>query len=185
MFWKPATPFAPDIGERLLAEPDPGTFVSKHRSHRVTRFGGNLNAFPSEATTMTITTRGFLFATALVLFLGGGAPVQAQDEVCYWGNTVGDEHGFILGGLDCLEENQLPGTTCVVCVLGTDEHEGCHYALMDGEPHDGCDDGTAALAALTRNPGCLGGRRYDHGCDGTHERKTGRFCRVYSRGWPH
>ena len=29
---------------------------------------------------MTIATRGFLFATALVLFLAGGAPVEAQDE---------------------------------------------------------------------------------------------------------
>ena len=41
------------------------------------------------------------------------------------------------------------GTTCVVCIDGGTEDEGCHYALMDGGSRDACDDGVLALAVLT------------------------------------
>ena len=99
---------------------------------------------------MTIVTRGSLLATALILFLAGGAPVEAQEVVCWWSNTVGSKHGFVLGGLHCPEDEERPGLTCVECEVGKrNEHVGCHYRLMDGPSHDACDDDTAVLAALT------------------------------------
>lgn len=106
---------------------------------------------------MTSVTRGFVFATAVVLFLAGDTPVEAQ-EACWWSNTVENQHGFILGGFDCPEDGKLPGVKCVKCELGKKkEHEGCHPALMPGGAHEACDDGTAALAALTEIRDALGG----------------------------
>lgn len=107
---------------------------------------------------MMIATRGFLFATAVVLFLAADTPVEAQ-EVCWWSNTVENQHGFIFGGRHCPEDEKLPGLKCVKCEEGKrKEHEGCHPVLMPGgADHEACDDGTAALVALTEIRDALGG----------------------------
>ena len=100
---------------------------------------------------MAMAAKGSLFATALVLFLAGGAPIEAQEEVCWWSNTVGSKHGFVVAaiGRDCPEDGKPPGVTCVVCEPGSQGHNGCHYELMEGGTHAACDDGGGVLAALT------------------------------------